>query len=130
MYGAVRGAHAYQQTQVQSRTPLELVVMLYDGALGFMTAARDAIGRRDIPARRTALSKAMAIIAELQSTLNMDQGGDIARSLDELYRWANVRLLEAAAHNDPAAIDEVAHVIGTLRDGWSGLAAGHQGKVA
>ncbi len=124
MYAAARGADAYRQTQVQSRTPLELVVMLYDGALQFMAAAQDAIGRRDIHARKTALSKTMAIISELQSTLNMDQGGDIARSLDDLYRWANVRLLDAAVNNDPVPIDEVATVFKTLREGWSDLASG------
>jgi len=124
MYAAVRGADAYRQTQVQSRTPLELVVMLYDGALRFMAAATEAIDRRDIAARRTALSKTMAIISELQSTLNMEQGGEIARSLDELYRWANVRLLDAALHNDAQPIEEVAAIFRTLRDGWSEAASG------
>lgn len=130
MYAAARGADAYRQTQVQSRTPLELVVMLYDGALQFMAAAQDAIGCRDIPARKTALSKALAIISELQSTLNMDQGGDIARSLDDLYRWANVRLLDAAVSNDPVPIDEVATVFRTLREGWSDLASGDRREGA
>lgn len=124
MYAAARGADVYRQTQVQSRTPLELVVMLYDGALRFLAAARDAVERTDIPARRTALSKTMAIVSELQSTLNMEQGGEIARSLDGLYRWANVRLLDAAVHNDPGPIDEVAAVFKTLRDGWNDIAAG------
>ncbi len=96
MYAASRVADTYRQTQVQSRTPLELVVMLYDGALQFMAAAQEAVARRDIPARKTALSKSLAIISELQSTLNMDQGGEIAESLDHLYRWANLRLLDAA----------------------------------
>ena len=127
MYAAARGADAYRQTQVQSRTPLELVVMLYDGALRFMAGAVDAIERRDIPARRTALSKTMAIISELQSTLNMEQGGEIARSLDELYRWANVRLLDAALHNDAAPIAEVVTVFRTLREGWSDIANGANG---
>lgn len=124
MYAAARGAEFYRQTQVQSRTPLELVVMLYDGALRFLAAARVAVEQSDIPARRTALSKTMAIVSELQSTLNMEQGGEIARSLDGLYRWANVRLLDAALHNDPAPIDEVAAVFSTLRDGWNDIAAG------
>lgn len=123
MYAAARGADAYRQTQVQSRTPLELVVMLYDGALQFMATAQGAIHRGDIPTRKTALSKTMAIVSELQSTLNMDQGGDIARSLDDLYRWANLRLLDAAVHNDPVPIDEVANVFRTLREGWNDLAA-------
>lgn len=124
MYAAMRATEAYRQTEVRSRTPLELVVMLYDGALAFMTAAQDAIRRGDIPARKTALSKTLAIVSELQSTLNMDQGGEIAASLDELYRWSSVRLIDAAVQNDPAPIEEVAQVFRTLRDGWDGIASG------
>lgn len=124
MYAAMRATEAYRQTEVRSRTPLELVVMLYDGALAFMTAAQDAIRRGDIPARKIALSKTLAIVSELQSTLNMDQGGEIAASLDELYRWSSVRLIDAAVQNDPAPIEEVAQVFRTLRDGWDGIASG------
>jgi len=120
---ATRGLDSYKQTQVQSRTPLELVVMLYDGALQFMAAARDAIERRDIPARRDALSRALAIISELQSTLNLDEGGEIAASLDRLYAYANLRLLDAAMRNDVKPIDEVRRVFAILRDGWNTVAA-------
>jgi flagellar protein FliS len=119
---AARGLDSYRQTQVQSRTPLELVVMLYDGALQFMSAAGDAIDRRDIPARREALSRALAIISELQSTLNLEKGGEIAASLDQLYGYANLRLLDAAMRNDRKPIDEVRRVFGILRDGWSTIA--------
>lgn len=124
MYAAVRVADAYRQTEVRSRTPLELVVMLYDGALTFMTAAQDAIDRGDIPARRTAISKTLAIVSELQSTLNMEQGGHIAASLDELYRWSSARLLDAAAANDAGPVTEVVQVFRTLRDGWNDIASG------
>ena len=61
---AGRGLDSYRQTQAQSRTPVELVVMLYDGALRFLATARAAIERRDIPARREALSRTLAIISE------------------------------------------------------------------
>jgi flagellar protein FliS len=119
---AGRGLDSYRQTQAQSRTPLELVVMLYDGALRFLAVARDAIERRDIPARREALSRAIAIVSELQSTLKIEEGGELAQSLDSLYGYANQKLLEAAAHNDVKAIDEVRRVFEILRDAWSNIA--------
>jgi len=118
-YVATRGLASYKQTEVQSRTPLELVTMLYDGALRFLGAARDAIDRHDIPARREALNRALAIIAELQSTLNMADGGEIAAELDRLYEYANLRLLDAAMRNDAAPIDEVRRIFDILRDGWA-----------
>src|ERR1700730_304594 len=102
---ATRASSSYKQIQAQSRTPLELVVMLYDGALKFMAKARDAIERRDIPARREALSRTMAIVSELQNTLNLKDGGEVAISLDRLYSYSNTRLLEAAMKNDVKAVD-------------------------
>jgi flagellar secretion chaperone FliS len=123
MSSAHNGLNAYRQTQVQSRTPLELVVMLYDGALKSMTTASEAIERRDIPARRDAISRALAIVSELQSTLNIAEGGQVAASLDELYGFANRRLLDAAMKNDAKPIDEVRRVFETLRDAWQTIAA-------
>ena len=120
---AGRGLDSYRQTQAQSRTPVELVVMLYDGALRFMAAARAAIERRDIPARREALSRTLAIISELQSTLKLEEGGELAASLDALYGYANLQLLEAAARNDVKPVDEVRRVFEILRDAWGQIAA-------
>jgi flagellar secretion chaperone FliS len=117
-----RGLSTYRQTQVQSRTPLELVVMLYDGALTFLSQARDAIDRGDIAARRDASTRALAIVSELQSTLNMEQGGEIARRLDELYAYVNSRILQAAADNAVGPLDDASRVLATLRDSWLAIA--------
>ena len=54
-----KGAQAYLQTQVQSRTPVELVVMLYDGAITFLGQARDAMTAGDLMAKRHALSRGL-----------------------------------------------------------------------
>jgi flagellar protein FliS len=118
-YAAVRGLASYRQTEVQSRTPLELVTMLYDGALRFMAVAREAIVRKDIPARRDALNRTMAIVSELQSALNLQAGGEVAVDLDRLYEYASVRLLDAAMRNDVGPVDEVRRIFETLRDGWA-----------
>lgn len=123
-FAAHRGLTSYRQVEVQSRTPLELVTMLYDGALRFLGTARDAIERRDINTRRDALNKAIAIIAELQSTLNMEEGGEVAAELDKLYDYANSRLLDAALRNDVAPVDEVRRIFEILREGWATIANG------
>jgi flagellar protein FliS len=113
-----RAAQQYVQTQVRSSTPLELVVMLYDGALRASAAACDAMERRDIPARRVALSRAMAIISELQSTLDMDRGGEIADQLDRLYTWMTSQLVEATVKQQVGPILDVRRTLQILRDGW------------
>jgi flagellar secretion chaperone FliS len=119
-----RGAQAYQQTHVQSRSPLELVVMLYDGAIRFLEQAGDAMADRNMVKKGDSLSRAMAIIAELQSTLNVEEGGEVAKQLDELYTHMTSRLIEANIQRTRQPIDEVLRLMRTLRDGWSQIATG------
>ncbi len=124
MQGAMaRAANVYQQTHVQSRSPIELVTMLYDGALRFLNEARDAIGRGDLVTKRDKVSRALAIVAELQNTLNMQEGGEIAASLDALYTYVSGRLLDANMHNTTPGIDEAIRLLTPLRDAWTEIAA-------
>lgn len=116
------GLAAYKSVEVQSRTPLELVVMLYDGALKFLAAGRDAVERKDINARREAFSRLLAIISELQSTLNIENGGPVASTLDELYGFVTDRVMESAIHNSVGPLDEARKVLEPLRDGWQQIA--------
>ena len=114
-----RGAEAYYQTHVQSRSPLELVVMLYDGALRFLDQAAVAMDQRDMPAKAVALSKAFAILGELQSTLNVKEGGELARQLDALYSHMHDRLVDANVQRSSAPIHDVINLLKPLRDAWS-----------
>ena len=115
-----RGADAYRKTEAQSRSPMELVVMLYDGALRFVGQAQAATDKR---VRLRAVSRAIAIITELQHTLNLKQGGDVAAELDRLYSFLHGRLLDVTMKGDADACEEVRKVLITLRDGWSQMAS-------
>ena len=118
-----RGAEAYRRTEVQSSSPLGLVVMLYDGAIKFVLEAREAIARNDVRARTTAVSRTLAIVAELQNTLNLKDGGEVARELDRLYAYISSRLLDVTAKADDEAAKEVQKLLTTLREGWSQIAS-------
>jgi len=119
---ALRAASSYRQVGVQSGTPLELVVMLYDGALRFVAAAQAALERRDIAARAAAVSRALAILSELQSTLDLERGGELAERLDQLYTYLTGRLVDASFHQDANALEEVARLLRPLRDAWQTIA--------
>jgi flagellar secretion chaperone FliS len=118
-----RAAQTYYQTQIQSQSPLELVVLLYDGAIRFLQVAADATRRNDLVAKREGMSRSMAILAELQNTLNLQEGGEVAHSLDRLYTYITGRLLDANVKKDPAPIDEVIRLLRPLRDAWAEIAA-------
>jgi flagellar protein FliS len=130
MTSPVRGAAQYRNTQVTSSTPLELVVLLYDGALRSMTAAEDAMAKRDIRSRQAAINRAQAIVAELQNTLDLERGGAIAAELDRLYTWVLSRLTTAIVEQDPRPIVQARRVLETLSDAWRTIAAAPQPEAA
>lgn len=117
-----KGAQAYLQTQVQSRTPVELVVLLYDGAIKFLGQARDAMAQRDLLAKREAMSRGTAIIQELQHMLNMEAGGEVAERLDALYTYILGRCYDSNTQLDPAGLEESIKLLTPLRDAWSAIA--------
>ena len=118
------GARAYRQVQVESsQSPLELVVMLYDGALGSLAQARAALERRDLVAKGREMSKALSIVGHLQGTLNMEGGREIAQELDRLYVYITERLLEANMKRTVEPIDESMKLLTTLRDAWAQTAS-------
>src|SRR5689334_7628167 len=114
-----RGIDAYRRTEVQSASPLQLIVMLYDGALQFLHEARTAHASGDLPRRAHALRRVAAILAECQSTLDLERGGAVAAELDRLYSYMSARLLDVTVKKDPTAIDELHKLLTPLRQAWS-----------
>ena len=122
MYGAT-AASQYLGIQVESSTPLERVVLLYDAAVRWVGTARDAMDRKDIPTRREAVSRAMAIVGELQQSLDMDRGGATAAELDRLYTWMTEQLTDAVIRQDARPLADVERHLVTLGDAWRTIAS-------
>jgi flagellar protein FliS len=125
-------SNVYQQVEVNTCNKLQLVVMLYDGAIRFLGEARTAILNKNVRAKAVALDRALAIIGELQSTLQLEQGGDIAVSLNSLYNYMNESLLLASAKMDATPVDHVIRLLKTLNSAWTEIAqkAEHSSGVA
>ena len=119
----VRGVDAYRRTEAQSASPMQLVVMLYDGALRFLSEARAAQTTGDLPRRAHALRRVTAIVAECHSTLDLERGGAVAADLDRLYSYISTRLLDVTVHRDATALEEVHKLMTTLRQAWAEAAA-------
>jgi flagellar protein FliS len=121
---ARRAIDAYAQvgveTGVASADPHKLILMLYDGTLAAICAARLAIARGEIAAKGTAISKAIAIVdGGLKASLDVKAGGTLAERLSGLYDYMLTRLLEANLRNDTAILDEVARLLDELRGAWA-----------
>jgi len=115
-YGAVQVA-----TGVATADSTRLILMLFDGLLESLVAARGHIEHGNIAEKGKSLSRASRIVLGLQGSLDFNQGGDLARNLDELYSYVTRRILQANVANDVAVIDEVRNLMTEIRDAWATL---------
>jgi flagellar protein FliS len=111
-------ALTYRQLSVQSATPLGLVVMLYDGAIAFLHRAIAAMEAHDIEKKCHHLNRALAIILQLEGTLNFEQGGEVARALQAFYMCARAQAQQANIENSPEILRELIEHFTALRDAW------------
>ena len=116
-------ATAYKEQSILTATPGQLVVMLYDGCLRFLHQAAFAMRDGDMAVSGNRLSRAEAIIDELLTTLDIEQGGAIASRLQGIYVFCNRQPIEARVQRDPALIEKVAELLGELRESWAQAAA-------
>jgi flagellar protein FliS len=123
-----QGVRAYAQvkveTAVSTANPVQLVVLLYEGAISAIASAKGEMERRNIAQKAQFINKAIDIIEGLRNALEFSQGGDIAVSLNDLYLYMVQRLSTANLKNDPAILDEVTSLLRELLGAWEVLAKG------
>jgi flagellar protein FliS len=108
----------YQKNAINSASPVGIVVMLYDAAIGFMEQGKAAMAFADYDKQNTLLQKAQKIITELMGSLDMEKGGDVAKNLMSLYTYAWNELVQANIHDKPECIDHALMVFTELRESW------------
>lgn len=108
----------YRSTQVQTASPEQILVMLYDGAIRFLNQAVAAMESGDRAVKIKNIDKTLAIIAELSATLNHEIGGEIAANLAALYDFMMREITRANVKNDAKVLTPVLNILNELRDAW------------
>lgn len=114
-----KATRAYIATQVGTTSQADLLILLYDGAMKYLSQAKERILARDFKGKGQLLAKASDVINELQSSLNKEKGGEIAENLSRLYFYCNSRLLMANLKMDTEAIDQVINILKGLRSAYA-----------
>jgi flagellar protein FliS len=104
--------------QVTTVDRLKLVVMLYDGAISFLKTAIAHLEKNDFAGKGIYIAKAQDIIDELNNSLNVKEGGEIAVNLRKIYNFLYFYLVKANLARDSKMINEVINILSTLRDAW------------
>lgn len=134
---STRAASVYKrvnvETGIESATPHQLVVMLFDALHQYLLAAQGAMERGDVALKCQKMGAAIRVLDEgLRGSLNLAQGGEIAKNLDAVYEYCVNRLTVANLKNDASAITEVIKIVEPIASGWKQMngqtASGQQGR--
>ena len=108
---------------METSSPGQLVLMLFDGVLRFLDKSLQGFSHDDPLEFNRAINnnilRAQAIIHELNGSLNMEQGGQFADTMRALYNYFDRRLQESNLQKNPTGIREVISRVTVLRDAWS-----------
>ncbi|MCL4490643.1 MAG: flagellar export chaperone FliS [Nitrospirae bacterium] len=119
MVNAAYALNAYTQTKVTTTdNPVDLVIMLYDGAIEFLEKAVMGIEIKSLQIKIKYITKTFAIIEELDKSLNFEGGGQVAVNLADLYFYMMRELVLANLEDDAAKIRHIISLLKELREAW------------
>lgn len=106
----------YQQNHIQTASPGQLLLMLYDGAIRFVRLGIDGIQKQDTSKTNVNLQKAQSIINEFIASLDMNI--EISKQLYQLYEYMNYSLIQANIKKDDQKAEEVLGHLIELREAF------------
>lgn len=120
---------AYDHVATTTTSKDRILILLYEGAVRFVQFAREGIQEKRMAAKGEYISKALAIVHELDHALDHKVGGEIAGNLASLYRYMARRLLDANIMDDEGALDEVERLLMVLKGAFEQAAHATRGAM-
>lgn len=109
---------SYRETAVRGASPARLVICLYEQAIEDLRRAVIAQERGDIEGRTRGVNHALLVIAQLQSTLDMQRGGEVAKNLSKFYNLVRAGLIEAQAQQSARIIERQISQLAIVHEAW------------
>jgi len=118
---------AYRENDILGKSPLDLVLQVYDGAISAFSGARSHYDAGHFDEGYEDLQKAKKFLTHLYTTLDFEQGGEVAQNLGSLYAFVISQTNVIEGSKDPKQIDSNIQILRNLRSGWADLKA-HVGE--
>lgn len=109
---------AYKQVNINTMNRGKIVIMLFTGAITFLNKAKLHMESRNYFEKGRFINKALDVINELNVSLDLERGQDIAKNLRKIYTFATRYVNEASIKNDPQMIDSVINILNTLKSAF------------
>lgn len=111
-------ANAYKTQQIQTASQEQILIMLYDGAIRYLSLAIAGDTEKNFEKFHNNIVKCQRIIMEFMTTLDLDLGGDVAQNLFQLYEYLHYRLVQANLKKDVTMVSEVLDHLRELKTTW------------
>jgi len=125
MYAAQQALSAYQSVgthgSVTDASPHQLITLLLEGAMSRIASAKGAVSRGEFAQQGELIGKSISIVDSLRASLDAQRGGEVAKTLEELYNYILQRLVEANQSSSTAALDEARDLLSTVHEAWISL---------
>jgi len=117
----------YRRQQAMTASPIELVVMLYDGLKKNIILGQRSIEKNDVQKAHKFLMKAQDIVSELLNSLNMNY--EISKELSELYEFILQSLMDANIKKDAELLEPLLGMVDSLRGAWHEVDQQNKGSL-
>jgi flagellar protein FliS len=109
---------SYREATVRGASPVRLVLCLYEQAIEDLRCAVIALEKGDIESRTRAINHALSVIAQLQGSLDMNRGGEVAGNLDRFYGVVRLGLIEAQTQQSVRILEQQISQLATVHEAW------------
>jgi flagellar secretion chaperone FliS len=110
--------NSYRETAAQGASPVRLVICLYEQAIEDLRRALIALEKKDIAERTRALNHAHMVIGQLQGTLDVRRGGEVAANLQRFYTVIRAGLIDAQSKQSAAILEQQIALLVEVHDAW------------
>ncbi|KAF2958038.1 flagellar protein FliS [Thermotoga sp. Ku-13t] len=108
----------YLENAVLTASPAKLIEMLYEKSVELLKEAREFIEKEYFLEANERIKRVQDILIELNASLDMEKGGQIAQSLRSLYLYMYRTLVEANIKKDLKKLDEILGYFQELLEAW------------
>jgi flagellar protein FliS len=112
---------SYQRAAIEGASSIGLMIVLFDALTGDLRRAADALRKNDIETRCRELNHAALVLGQLESWLDLPNGGEGAQTLSRFYAYLRAKMIEAGVHKSAAMIENLIEMILHVRTAWQKL---------
>ncbi len=116
--------NAYLENMVMTANPVRQVIMLYEKAIACLEESAEIMEKpqqepEDLKRKYEGMGRATEILTVLDATLNMEQGGEVAKNLHEIYQALISDLIRITVEGDePQTLRKMVNILSELKESW------------